>query len=67
MALTLTSFAITPVMTAKAAATTPESGNIYYIKNKNSGLKQTNVPQRVGAHQRETGREAGFFCGIMLV
>ena len=23
-----------------------------YIKNKN-GLKQTNVPQRVGAHQRE--------------
>ena len=38
MALTLTSFAITPVMTTKAAATTPESGNIYYIKNKNSGL-----------------------------
>lgn len=38
IALVVTSLAIAPTMTAKAAATTPESGNIYYIKNKNSGL-----------------------------
>lgn len=38
MALTLTSFVTTPVITTQAAATTPTSGNIYYIKNKNSGL-----------------------------
>ena len=33
----------------------------YIDKKTNSGLKQNNVPQRVGAHQRGTGRKAGFF------
>ena len=32
---------VTPAITAHAEATTPESGNIYYIKNKNSGLYLT--------------------------
>ncbi|MBQ8821277.1 MAG: RICIN domain-containing protein [Lachnospiraceae bacterium] len=38
MAMVVTSLVTTPVMDVQAAAVTPESGNIYYIKNKNSGL-----------------------------
>lgn len=46
LALTLvmsavTAIAILPTKSTSAAAVTPESGNIYYIKNKNSGMYLT--------------------------
>lgn len=38
LVMLLVSFAALPTIEVIAAAVTPESGNIYYIKNKNSGL-----------------------------
>ena len=40
-ALVAMSFVTAPAETVRAAATTPVTGNIYYIKNKNSGLYLT--------------------------
>ena len=41
LVFTVMSFIAFPVLEVHAAAVTPETGNIYYIKNKNSGLYLT--------------------------
>ena len=41
LVFTVMSFVAFPVLEVHAAAVTPETGNIYYIKNKNSGLYLT--------------------------